>query len=199
MFNKIELTLLHGSIQQKLKQINIQRYSEDIDEQERIKLDQQLIQYVNLSTKIVSQLPHGTIKDVALSKSTPVLVVDDSLIDREINTTLLKELGFIEILEAKEGQEALAVMAEQQKSEMPVGLVMCDWNMPNMSGIEFMKLVRRDKNLWNTVVFLVTANHDKAHIITALKAGISGYIVKPVAFKGLQEKFAPYLPLDDEE
>lgn len=194
MFSKLEIALLHEGIQNTLKQINEERFVKGIDDKTRLELDQKLTQYVTLSHKLVAQVPHNTIKGVALANTTPVLVVDDSLIDREINTSALKELGFENVLEAKEGQEALAIMSKQQSEGVPIGLVMCDWNMPNMSGIEFTKTVRRDQNLWNTPIYFVTANHDKAHIITALKAGISGYIVKPVAFKALQTKFASYSP-----
>lgn len=194
MFSKLEIALMHEGIQNTLKQVNEDRFVKGIDESKRLELDQKLTQYVTLSHKLVSAVPNGTIKEIALANTSPVLVVEDSLIDREINTTALKELGFDNILEAKEGQEALAIMSDQHKSGVPIGLVMCDWNMPNMSGIEFTKTVRRDKNLWNTPIYFVTANHDKAHIITALKAGISGYIVKPVAFKALQTKFAAYAP-----
>ena len=194
MFSKLEIALMHEGIQNTLKQINEDRFVKGVDGNKRLELDQKLTQYVTLSHKLVSAVPNGTIKEVALANTSPVLVVDDSLIDREINVTALKELGFDNVLEAKEGQEALAIMSEQHKSGIPVGLVMCDWNMPNMSGIEFTKTVRRDRNLWNTPIYFVTANHDKAHIITALKAGISGYIVKPVAFKALQTKFAAYAP-----
>jgi len=199
MFNKIELTLLHQSVNKTLEQINQQRHGEDVSEELRQELDQQVVHYITLNNKLIAQVPNNTFDGIALSRFTPILVIDDSLIDRDINSTLLKELGFSKVLEAKEGQEALALMSEYHKNGMPIGLVMCDWNMPNMSGIEFIKLVRRDKVLWNTPIFLVTANHDKAHIITAVKAGTSGYIVKPVSFKGLQNKFAPYLPVEKAE
>lgn len=198
MFSKIEIALLHEGIQNTLKQINEERFVKDIDDQKRLELDQKLTQYVTLSHKLVSQVPNGSIKDIGLSNLTPVLVVDDSLIDREININFLKELGFNKILEAKEGQEALALMSDYHNKGMPIGLVMCDWNMPGMSGIEFTKTVRRDKALWNAPIYFVTANHDKAHIITALKAGISGYLVKPIALKPLSDKFRAYLPKANE-
>ena len=194
MFSRLEIALLHEGIQNTLKQINEDRFVKGLDDKKRLELDQKLTQYVTLSHKLVAQVPNGSVKDVALSNVTPVLVIDDSLIDREINTNFLKELGFSKILEAKEGQEGLAIMSEYQQKGMPIGLVMCDWNMPGMSGIEFTKTVRRDKELWNTPIYFVTANHDKAHIITALKAGISGYLVKPIALKALNDKFKAYLP-----
>lgn len=199
MFSRLEIALLHEGIQNTLKQINEDRFVKGIEDNQRLALDQKLTQYVTLSHKLVAQVPNGSVKGVALSDLTPVLVVDDSLIDREININFLKELGFNQILEAKEGQEGLAVMSEYHKKGTPVGLVMCDWNMPGMSGIEFTKTVRRDKELWNTPIYFVTANHDKAHIITALKAGISGYLVKPIALKALSDKFKAYLPRPSSE
>jgi two-component system chemotaxis response regulator CheY len=172
----------------------LSRFVEGISSEERSDLDNKLIQYILLQHKVLTQLPPYSIDKVALTRYTPVLVIDDSLVDREINMTLLKEAGFNKILGAKEGQEALLTMKEYHKNGMPIGLVLCDWNMPNMSGIEFLKVVRRDQDFWSTPVYLVTSNHDKAHILTAVKSGVTGYIVKPISYQGIISKLAHFLP-----
>lgn len=195
MFQQSELILLRHAVNDKLKSMQQYLQSDDIPDKEIAKQQQIYAQLIALNTKLVNQCPPGTFEDISLNADTPVLVIEDSLVDRDINMTLLKELGFNNVIGAKEGQEALVTMSKLQQNAEPVGLVLCDWNMPNMSGIDFLKIVRSDKNFWATPVFLVTSNHDRAHIITALKAGVSGYVVKPVAFDSIKRKLSPYIPI----
>ncbi len=103
-----------------------------------------------------------------------VLVVDDFSTMRRILKNILKELGFANISEADNGKNALK---ELKKNEY--GLVLCDWNMPEMSGLELLAAVRGDETLKGTPFVMVTAEAQKENILEAVKAGVSSYVVKP--------------------
>lgn len=112
-----------------------------------------------------------------------ILVVDDFPTMRRIVRTLLKELGFSNVEEAEDGREALAKLREGQFE-----LVVSDWNMPNLDGLEMLKQIRADEALKHLPVLMVTAEAKKENIIAAAKAGASGYVVKPFTAATLEEK-----------
>ena len=112
-----------------------------------------------------------------------VLVVDDSAVMRQIIKKNLKELGFSELSEAENGAAGL-----KKASEEPVDLIVSDWNMPNMTGLEFLKAVRADAGLKRIAFIMVTSEADKEKIMEAVKAGVNQYIVKPFNAIQLEEK-----------
>lgn len=112
-----------------------------------------------------------------------VLVVDDFATMRRIIKGVLKQLGFSNIVEAEDGDIALE---ELKKDEY--GLILADWNMPNMSGLELLKAVRSDKNLQRIPFVMVTAEGQKDNILEAVKAGVSNYVIKPFTPETINEK-----------
>ncbi len=112
-----------------------------------------------------------------------VLVVDDSAVMRQIIKKNLKELGFSELSEAEDGAAGL-----KKAGEEPVDLIVSDWNMPNMTGLEFLKAVRADDKLKGTNFIMVTSEADKEKIMEAVQAGVNQYIVKPFNAMQLEEK-----------
>ena len=112
-----------------------------------------------------------------------VLVVDDSAVMRQIIKKNLKELGFGELSEAENGAAGL-----KKAGEEPVDLIVSDWNMPNMTGLEFLKAVRADASLKGIAFIMVTSESDKEKIIEAVQAGVNQYIVKPFNAMQLEEK-----------
>ena len=112
-----------------------------------------------------------------------VLVVDDSAVMRQIIKKNLKELGFSELSEAENGAAGL-----KKAGEEPVDLIVSDWNMPNMTGLEFLKAVRADAGLKGIAFIMVTSEADKEKIMEAVKAGVNQYIVKPFNAIQLEEK-----------
>jgi len=112
-----------------------------------------------------------------------VLVVDDSAVMRQIIKKNLKELGFSELSEAENGAAGL-----KKASEEPVDLIVSDWNMPNMTGLEFLKAVRADAGLKGIAFIMVTSEADKEKIMEAVQAGVNQYIVKPFNAIQLEEK-----------
>jgi len=116
-------------------------------------------------------------------ESKKVLVVDDSAVMRQIIKKNLKELGFAEPLEAENGAAGLKKAGEEE-----VDLIVSCWNMPNMTGLEFLKAVRADDKLKGTNFIMVTSEADKEKIMEAVQAGVNQYIVKPFNAMQLEEK-----------
>jgi two-component system chemotaxis response regulator CheY len=112
-----------------------------------------------------------------------VLVVDDSAVMRQIIKKNLKELGFADLAEADDGAAGL-----KKAGEIPLDLIVSDWNMPNMTGLEFLKAVRADDKLKGIAFIMVTSEADKEKIMEAVQAGVSQYIVKPFNAVQLEEK-----------
>lgn len=115
---------------------------------------------------------------------TKALVVDDSRAVRMILSKTLKELGF-EVREAANGREALNVM-ETEKNE--VGLVLADWNMPEVNGLELLQQLRRKPELASLVVVMVTTETELDQMAAALEAGANEYVMKPFTRDILVEK-----------
>lgn len=118
-----------------------------------------------------------------MDKNMNILVVDDFPTMRRIVRTLLKELGFANVEEAEDGNEALAKLRGGAFE-----LVVSDWNMPNLDGLEMLKQIRADDALKHLPVLMVTAEAKKENIIAAAQAGASGYVVKPFTAATLEEK-----------
>jgi two-component system chemotaxis response regulator CheY len=113
-----------------------------------------------------------------------ILVVDDFSTMRRIVRNLLKELGFSNVHEAEDGVEAL----NKLRSENNFDFVVSDWNMPNMTGIELLQVMRADPALKHLPLLMVTAEAKRENIIAAAQAGASGYVVKPFTAATLDEK-----------
>ena len=116
-------------------------------------------------------------------KNMSILVVDDFPTMRRIVRSLLKELGFTNVEEAEDGQDALAKLRAGGFQ-----FVVSDWNMPNLDGLEMLKRIRADDALKHLPVLMVTAEAKKENIIAAAQAGASGYVVKPFTAATLEEK-----------
>ncbi len=114
-----------------------------------------------------------------------VLVVDDSSVMRQIIKNNLKQLGFDKdnLLDAQDGQEAL-----NHLDARGIDLVISDWNMPRMTGIEFLRSVRSNGSHKALPFLMVTSEADKEKIMEAVQAGVNQYIVKPFNATQLEEK-----------
>jgi len=118
-----------------------------------------------------------------LDKNIKILVVDDFSTMRRIIKNLLRDLGFNNTDEADDGTTALPKLQGGGYD-----LLITDWNMPGMQGIDLLKAVRADPKLASMPVMMVTAEQKKEQIIEAAKAGVNGYIVKPFTAATLKEK-----------
>ena len=120
---------------------------------------------------------------MAADPNMKILVVDDFATMRRIIKNILTQLGFKNIIEADDGTTALNVL----KSEK-ISLIISDWNMPKMTGLDLLKAVRADASMTNTPFIMVTAEAQQDNIILAVKAKVSQYIVKPFTAETLSEK-----------
>lgn len=122
-------------------------------------------------------------------KELTALVVDDFSTMRRIVKNILRDMEFKNILEAEDGTAAVNVLSTQK-----VDLIVSDWNMPKMSGLELLKHVRATEGIKDTPFLMVTAEAQKENILEAVKAKVSNYIVKPFTAATFAEKLAKILP-----
>ncbi|MAT34807.1 MAG: two-component system response regulator [Ponticaulis sp.] len=124
---------------------------------------------------------------MAVDLSMPVLVVDDYKTMVRIIRNLLKQLGFENVEDAADGQEALQKMRD---ADQKFGLVISDWNMEPMTGYELLREVRADDSLKPTPFIMVTAESKTENVVAAKRAGVNNYIVKPFNAATLKSKIA---------
>ena len=117
-----------------------------------------------------------------------ILIVDDSSTMRRIIINTLNKLGYTECREAGNGKEGLDAL-----SANPVDIVITDWNMPEMSGVEFVRAVRANDATKAMPVLMVTTNAAEGDIVEALKAGVNNYVVKPFTPATIKEKIEAVL------
>ncbi len=122
-----------------------------------------------------------------------LLVVDDSSTMRRIIKNTLQRLGYEDILEAEHGLQAWEIM----DSVEGIKVLITDWNMPEMNGLDLVKKVRADGRFTDIPIIMVTTEGGKAEVITALKAGVNNYIVKPFTPQVLKEKLEVVLGVND--
>ncbi len=120
---------------------------------------------------------------MSVDKSMHILIVDDYKTMLRIIRNLLKQLGFENVDEATDGTAAL-----QKIRERPYGLVISDWNMEPMTGIELLREVRADEKVKGTPFIMVTAESKTENVIAAKQAGVNNYIVKPFNAETLKKK-----------
>lgn len=112
-----------------------------------------------------------------------ILVVEDVLTTRLFMKKALKKLGYANIVLADDGDSALIELKRGK-----FDLVLCDWNMPNISGLAFLQEMRKIKHLKHTPFLLVTSETDRNKVVEAMRAGVDQYIVKPIDVVSLEEK-----------
>lgn len=125
---------------------------------------------------------------MAVDKSMNVLIVDDYKTMLKIVGNLLRQLGFTNIDEATDGSMALNMFSEKQ-----YGLIISDWNMEPMSGLDLLKQVRAAANNNKVPFIMVTAESKTENVIIAKQAGVNNYIVKPFNAETLKTKISSVL------
>ena len=130
----------------------------------------------------------GSIVNMAVDLNMNILVVDDYKTMIRIIGNLLKQLGFKNIDDAADGGEALNKL--RQKS---FDLVISDWNMEPVSGLELLKQVRADAKLKSLPFLMVTAESKTENVVAAKEAGVNSYIVKPFNAETLKGKLQSML------
>jgi two-component system, chemotaxis family, chemotaxis protein CheY len=118
-----------------------------------------------------------------------ILVVDDFKTMRRIVKNILLQIGYSDIDEADNGESALVKLRANK-----FDLIVSDWNMPKMTGLDLLRAVRGDEVLKDTPFLMVTAEAQQSNIVEALEAKVSNYVVKPFTADVLREKIAKIFP-----
>lgn len=124
---------------------------------------------------------------MAVDKNMNILVVDDYQTMRRIIENLLKQLGFVNIEQAADGAAALNTLRTSGKT---YGLIISDWNMDPMTGLQLLKEVRADSKLSTVPFIMVTAESKTENVVAAKQAGVNNYIVKPFNAETLKTKMS---------
>ncbi len=120
---------------------------------------------------------------MAADKSMNVLVVDDYKSMVRIVRGMLNQLGFVNVDDAPDGAAAMALLKEKD-----YGLVLSDWNMQPVTGLELLKQVRAEERTKNTPFVMVTAEAKVENVIAARQAGVNNYVIKPFTLAVLKQK-----------
>ncbi len=123
-----------------------------------------------------------------MDTSIKILIVDDFATMRRILKNILKQLGFKNLVEADDGTSAWDVLEGQK-----IDLIISDWNMPKMTGLDLLKKVRASDSLKKTPFLMVTAEAQKQNVIEAVQAGVSNYVVKPFTAEAISDKLEKIL------
>lgn len=128
-------------------------------------------------------------KDILVShKDIKILVVDDLVTMRDLLITSLNKLGFFNVDQVEDGDVALKFLLKED-----FDLLITDWKMPNMTGIDLTRAVRSNNKLKHIKILMVTTNTDKTEIAEAIAAGVDGYLVKPFTLKMLEDNLVVLL------
>ena len=125
---------------------------------------------------------------MAVNMNMDVLIVDDYKTMLRIIRNLLKQIGFLNVDEAVDGSEALKLLKDKD-----YGLVISDWNMEPMTGLQLLQEVRADDNMNAMPFIMITAESKTENVIAAKQAGVSNYIVKPFNAATLKSKISSVL------
>ncbi len=117
-----------------------------------------------------------------------ILVADDFPSIRSLLKSSCKSLGFENVDEAASGQQTVSAISKAQTKGKPYTLIFLDWNMPDITGYDVLKMIRADPILKDTKVIMVTAEKSSEQVIASAKAGVNGYIIKPFNANEIKNK-----------
>jgi two-component system chemotaxis response regulator CheY len=124
---------------------------------------------------------------MAVDKNMPILIVDDFATMLRVVRNLLRQIGFENVQEASDGSQALEKM---RGADNKFGLVISDWNMEPMTGLQLLRELRADEDLQQTPFIMITAESKTENVIMAKEAGVNNYIVKPFDAQTLRAKMS---------
>lgn len=121
-------------------------------------------------------------------RNTKILIVDDMAMFRQIVKQSLTDMGYKNYVEAVDGEAAWLLIEKAKLEKEPFALIISDWTMPKLKGIDLLKRVRSEYWGMHLPFILLTGEGEKAFIIEAIQAGVSQYIVKPFTPDQLKQK-----------
>jgi len=117
-----------------------------------------------------------------------ILIIDDLATMRHLIKKTLSDLGYKNLLDAENGERAWKVLEDSHSSGSSIQLIIADWNMPELTGIDLLRRVRGHQGMHTTPFIMVTCEGEQENIMKAVDAGVSNYIIKPFAPKLLKDK-----------
>jgi two-component system, chemotaxis family, chemotaxis protein CheY len=113
-----------------------------------------------------------------------IMLVDDSRTMRRVQKNIMYEIGFMRVIEAENGNDAL----QKLNKNIDTDLILLDWNMPILNGLDFLKSIKTMPEFKNIPVIMVTSEGDKDKVMEAIKAGAADYVLKPFDRDIIEEK-----------
>jgi len=191
MFTPREVTFLKNSLRKYIEKAQQQLESLEVEGSKRLQLESRLITTASILNKLEHTQPEPS--NIVKSKEVRILIVDDVESMRKIHRHYFMECGFRVVDLAEDGQRAMLLLQKAFENEKPYDLIISDWEMPKMSGLELLKKVRTDKKLWRTPLYLISGLSDKKYIMKGINLGATGYMVKPINHQMVKQKFSDYL------
>lgn len=189
MFSSIEIKFLKNELNNYIDKAQSFLDNPEVEGLRRERIETKLITAVSVVNKILHAMPNNEEK----SPLVRVLIVDDVESMRKIHRHYFMECGFKNVDLAQDGNRAFALMKKAHETGKPYNLIISDWEMPKISGLELLKMVRTDKELWRVPFYLISALSEKRHIVSGINNGATGYMVKPVNQKMIIDRFKEYL------
>jgi len=121
-------------------------------------------------------------------KEHSILIVDDMTAIRTLVRTQLQTFELANSCEAEDGAQAWHLLEERYRKQSPLDIIICDWNMPKMSGLELLKRVRGDERFSKIPFIMLTAQNETEEVMAAIELGVSEYIIKPFNAEQLHKK-----------
>lgn len=189
MFIPKEIDFLKKELNFSINQAQTKLDDPEVEGEIRYQIEERMITMVSVMNKLEHVRPEKDVK----SKEAKVLIVDDIPSMRKVHRHYMLDVGFRNIDMAEDGLRAYSKMRKAVSDNHPYNLVISDWEMPKVSGLELLRKVRTDKELWRTPFYLITSLGDKRHILQGINTGATGYMVKPINQKMVNKKFMDYL------
>jgi two-component system, chemotaxis family, chemotaxis protein CheY len=120
--------------------------------------------------------------------TTRFLIADDMPVIRDLIKTQLRSMGYRTLIEAEDGQEAFDKVVLFHGNSEPIDVIISDWNMPKMTGLDFLKQIRSHEKFGKLPFILLTSESEKDQVTEAVLSGVSQYIIKPFQPKAFEEK-----------
>lgn len=120
--------------------------------------------------------------------STKFLIADDTKTIRTMLRDILEKLGFNDVHEAEDGQQALSMMKSAIAEKNPFQFIICDWNMPNMTGLDLLEARNADPRFVNVPFLMITIESERDYVLRAVALGVSDYVVKPFSESTIKTK-----------
>ena len=119
---------------------------------------------------------------------TKFLIAEDTKTVRALLRDILQNLGYKQILEAEDGDQALKMMKEAAEQNDPFGFIIADWNMPGLTGIELLEVRNTDKRFRDIPFLMVTIESERDYVLKAVAMGVSDFVVKPFSESTIKTK-----------